>query len=335
MRLSAQFREAVRVKRLSPDQRVAERLGRALTEARACRDTQAANSSDSAKLGKIKLVVVSDKHMGAGTNSDAFRQCADNYCAALGYYLENEYQLLVLGDSEELWEETFARIETQYGHVMDLESEFALKGRLLKFFGNHDHVWRDMQTARKNLSSRFGEIRIRESFLLQVMDGKNTIGEVFFAHGHQGDLMSDYLTEFSKFWVRPFGWLQANLPIPWAKPPATPSMSEELRHAQDKALFSWSDSLPRSPGNSSDPEQPPVVLIAGHTHRPVFSVPRSRERLIEEAQASLDEARGQDGTDAGLARAELERVKSTQANVPTDAVVPLCQGSAKFPTSDH
>src|SRR5665809_119482 len=48
--------------------------------------------------GTQRIVVFSDHHKGTGDRADDFRRCEHAYSAALGYYLEQGYRLLVLGD---------------------------------------------------------------------------------------------------------------------------------------------------------------------------------------------------------------------------------------------
>ena len=62
------------------------------------------------KNGKIiefndssKIVLISDVHRGNGGYADSLRQNRNIYRAALGFYYENGYTLIELGDGDELW----------------------------------------------------------------------------------------------------------------------------------------------------------------------------------------------------------------------------------------
>lgn len=57
--------------------------------------------------GKDRLVIFSDHHRGARDGADDFQRCERSYNAALAYYYKLNYQLLELGDVEELWENSF------------------------------------------------------------------------------------------------------------------------------------------------------------------------------------------------------------------------------------
>jgi hypothetical protein len=53
---------------------------------------------------QARIVIFSDHHRGVRDGADDFMRCEKAYSAALGYYLELGYTLIVLGDAEELWE---------------------------------------------------------------------------------------------------------------------------------------------------------------------------------------------------------------------------------------
>ena len=63
--------------------------------------------------------------------------------AALGCYLEQGYRLFLLGDVEELWENSAAQqVIEHYGAVIALEARVHARDRLRRFYGNHDEEWR-------------------------------------------------------------------------------------------------------------------------------------------------------------------------------------------------
>ena len=62
---------------------------------------------------KDRFIIFSDQHKGAKNGADDFMLCEPNYLAALDYYLQNNFQLIVLGDCEELWENTLSRVVKQ------------------------------------------------------------------------------------------------------------------------------------------------------------------------------------------------------------------------------
>jgi hypothetical protein len=108
---------------------------------------------------------------------------------------------------------------------------------------------------------------------MQVRDGKEELGRLFLLHGHQGTLDSDRIAPLSRFLVRYF-WrpIQRIFKISVN----TPAKDFELRYEHDSAMYFWSQS------------QEKVVLIAGHTHRPVFKS-ESQEEIVRKALKEAEE----------------------------------------------
>src|SRR5882672_5984825 len=116
-----------------------------------------------------RIVVFSDHHRGIGDGADDFRHCERAYTAALGFYLESGYRLLLLGDTEELWETTHpAKIFRRYEDVLALEREFAQRGGLVRFWGNHDDRWAHPDAVRKELRPVIGAAPMYEALRLHV-----------------------------------------------------------------------------------------------------------------------------------------------------------------------
>ncbi len=114
------------------------------------------------------------------------------------------------------------------------------------------------------------------------------------AHGHQGTTFSDRHRWLAKFVVRNF-WrpIQRFLKVP----STTPAKDFKLRQEHDLALYAWAARQDRT------------VLVAGHTHRPVFGGLTHHAELERElAEAS--------GARAAELRAELEWIKAQEGEQP-------------------
>jgi hypothetical protein len=222
-----------------------------------------------------KMIIFSDHHKGNRDGADDFRICERAYNAALAYYYQLGYTLVVLGDVEELWEERPQTVLKAYAHTLTLEGKFHRAGRYLRFWGNHDDDWRHPDLVKAWLAPALGteSLKIYESMILHVRDGEQELGKFFLAHGHQGTLESDHIAPLSKLFVR-YIWrpIQRILNISIN----TPAEDFQLRHAHDSAMYAWSEA------------QDNVVLIAGHTHRPVFKSETHEVVLRKALQKSQD-----------------------------------------------
>jgi UDP-2,3-diacylglucosamine pyrophosphatase LpxH len=249
-----------------------------------------------------RLVILSDLHKGTRDGADDFFRCERAYNAALAYYLESGYDLYVLGDVEELWENDPEPVLAAYEETLALEAEFHRQGRYVRFWGNHDDQWRYEDQVEKHLRPAFPDLEVREALRLRLVRDADELGLIFLAHGHQGTSESERFAWISRLFVR-YVWrpIQRRLNIAIA----TPATDWDLREAHEQAMLAWAQSHASKP-----------VLITGHTHRPVFgeskpSAPRRRpeQEVAEELERARAEATPDAARIAGL-RAELELIRA-------------------------
>jgi UDP-2,3-diacylglucosamine pyrophosphatase LpxH len=235
-----------------------------------------------------RLAIFSDHHRGAGAwnGADDFKRCERAYRSALAHYLERGHRLALLGDVEELWENSVPKPLDAYPEVLELERAFYEDGRLWRFYGNHDLVWSSPKMVRRFLRERVGaELEVRESLKLDVYDGDRKRGRIYLAHGHQGTLDSDVFAPLARLPVH-YIWPRLQNSVHFAS--TSPAIDFALRERHDRAMFAW----------ACDVAPEPLVLIAGHTHKPVFRSRRpagefpSGKHLptVEEARRALEQA---------------------------------------------
>ena len=203
---------------------------------------------------KDKFVILSDQHKGARDGADMFAKAAGNYVAALDYYNAADYFYINLGDSEELWENTFQTVKRHNKGTFEKEKLFIARDNFVKVFGNHDLYWGNDPLAMVSLKQIYGKvIRIYEGIVLQTqVNGK--LLSIFMTHGHQGDRQSDG-NWFSKWFVSDvWGPLQGYLSIN----PNTPAFNNQLKTDHNRMMYEWSS------------KEKDLLLITGHTHQPVF-----------------------------------------------------------------
>jgi UDP-2,3-diacylglucosamine pyrophosphatase LpxH len=249
-----------------------------------------------------KLVVVSDVHKGKGNDADDFAGAAENYVAALYYYLLNGYSVIALGDIEELWENKMAEILATHEASVAVEAKFVAENRYYKVAGNHDLIWRTSPNfATYWLKKMYGvDIPIHEAVLATIVVNEQPL-HLFFTHGHQGDKTSDG-NKFSKWfvtniWCKVQNFLSIN--------PNAPSKDFLLRDKHNRMMYEWSE------------RQLNTILITGHTHKPVFA----SKTLLDELKRRKLEAE----KIGNIAEVELlsERInKELMSNITNEPYMP-------------
>jgi len=267
------------------------------------------------ELQEARIAVLSDQHKGSRDGADDFRGCERAYAAALAYYLEEDFRLFALGDVEELWECSANEVTRAYKDVLELEGQFHTDGRYERFFGNHDLQWSDPQEVSKHLHPFFPGLRVRQALKLEVVRGGDRLGLLFFAHGHQGTLDSDRWAWLSKPVVRHV-WRPLQRKLNMRSTP--PSRDFKLRARHDLAMYSWARSHPAKP-----------VLIAGHTHRPVFWFSQAKQKeSVADLERDLADKRAAraDAEELAKLRSQLEFAKAEEREKgpPPMAIDPPC-----------
>jgi hypothetical protein len=151
-----------------------------------------------------------------------------------------------------------------------------------------------------------GPLKVRETLIMHVLDGDQELGKFFLAHGHQGTVDSDKIAPLSKLIVRYF-WRPVQRLIKFSF--NTPAKDFQLRQAHDSAMYFWSEA------------QDKIVLIAGHTHRPVFKS-ETHEATIRKSLKKSENDLKQDAKNTDLQKevaelaAELEWILAQNNQAP-------------------
>ncbi|MDR1002829.1 MAG: metallophosphoesterase [Oscillospiraceae bacterium] len=211
-----------------------------------------------------KIVIMSDCHRGDASWADNFASNQNIYYQALSHYYRNGYIYIEMGDGDELWKnKSLSEIKEMHSDVFNLLSDFHRRDRLFMLFGNHD-----MAKKYGNFSSgyfcrenspgcdrHFDNMKIHEGLLLRH---KEDGGTIFLVHGHQGDLINDRFWKLGRFLVR---YIWRPLSFFGANDPTLPAKNYKKKESTERKLAAF----------ASEREQ---MMIAGHTHRPVFPKPK-------------------------------------------------------------
>jgi len=152
---------------------------------------------------EARFVIFSDLHKGASNRADDFRQNHPVYNAAVTSYYERGYSLIILGDAEELWQESPDRIFNAYRRTFELEGKFHKENRYNRAWGNHDIDWEEPDRFRNTIKNQFNtdhfaDLTTSEGTLFTVKHNGKEQGELFLTHGHQGTLKSDILIPIAR-----------------------------------------------------------------------------------------------------------------------------------------
>lgn len=223
--------------------------------------------------GVHKFIILSDQHKGRKNGADDFAVAEKTYLDALAFYNDEKYHLIILGDSEELWENTWLQVRLKNQLSFDAEKKFLRENRFTKIFGNHDLDWNIDPLAPGYLLEVYDQkFPVLEGIVLETKISDTTL-KFLCTHGHQGDKQSDG-NWFSKFFVsKVWGPWQSYLQIN----PNTPSENNDLKSLHNLLMYQWSA------------EQKDLILITGHTHQPVFESLTHYERLERKRQQALSQ----------------------------------------------
>jgi len=212
-----------------------------------------------------KYIIFSDQHKGAGDKADEFRKCRNTYVAALQHYLGANFTFILLGDAEELWEQGFKEVEREYSSVLSLEGSFP-PGRYYRIWGNHDDEWMSERSVNNKLAKYMPTAVIFEAIRFELVKDSDFVGRVFLVHGHQGTFDSDKLRWLGRIVLPIYRQIQRWTGIG----KQTPAQDACLRGAHDTNMYEWAE------------KQDKLILIAGHTHRPVWSSRTHLQKLEAE-----------------------------------------------------
>lgn len=213
-----------------------------------------------------RIVLMSDCHRGVGTWGDNFQANQNLFFAALQYYNRRNFTYIELGDGDELWEnrnlQEIVRIHSNQFWMM---GEFYRNNRFYMLYGNHDRK-KEKEKYFKNRchsyycepenceKSLFPDMKVYEAIRLQELCSG---AELLLVHGHQGDLWNDTLWKITRFLVR---YLWRPLELAACNDPTSAAKNYQKKERIEKKLSAWAE------GHGT-------LLVAGHTHRPVFSKP--------------------------------------------------------------
>jgi UDP-2,3-diacylglucosamine pyrophosphatase LpxH len=208
-----------------------------------------------------RYVIFSDHHKGDGSGADDFKKNAPLYDSALSFYQEQGYRLIVLGDNEELWENSYRRVHSQYQSLITREISMAPSGKnrkRIRIWGNHDK-----EVSLRSFARSIRKLRIQ---ILDTVDYRESLclgQDIFLVHGHQGRFFEDKAWKISR-WAVQLVWktIQNILHIGIDGPAENFRLREDL----ERKYYHWAKAHK-------------VLLVCGHTHQAIFGSLTHFDRL--------------------------------------------------------
>ncbi len=209
-----------------------------------------------------KIVIMSDCHRGNGKSYDNFLKNKNIFNYALNHYYNNNFVYIELGDGDDMWEvKNYKDIVKEHLETFKILKKFNDSNRLIMIYGNHDIYKRYPVILKETFYNYYDQETKKEANLLNnlkvyeslVLDYKGF--EVFMIHGHQVDFLNSRLWRLSRFLVR---YVWRILEYIGLKDPTDIAKNYPVTKRTDKKLRKWSVINNK-------------ILIAGHTHRPIFS----------------------------------------------------------------
>ena len=180
-----------------------------------------------------------------------------------------------------------------YENVLALERQFG--DRLRRFYGNHDMEWRSRRYIEKFLAGHVPGTAVDEAVRVVLTQSGRPVGDAVPRPRPPGHSTAATLlvVPFSRLVVR-FVWGTLQRHMSFAS--TSPASDDLLRGRHDRAMAAWADAHPER-----------LVMVAGHTHRPVFADSRPADLAAEaRARAAAYEQAKASGGDVATARGARE-----------------------------
>ena len=117
--------------------------------------------------------------------------------------------------------------------------------------------------VRRHLHPFFEGLSFRDGLVFEFEDKDGASGDLFLAHGHQGTIDSDQLAFLGRWFLPLYREFQNATGLGRT----TPAEDNCLRAEHDSQMYRWASKRKK------------LILIAGHTHRPVWSSRTHLEKL--------------------------------------------------------
>lgn len=242
--------------------------------------------------GEKKYILFSDLHLGNGGKADDFCMNEATMLIALAHYRKEGFELVLVGDIEELWQFALEEVRSRYFSTIYKAIRAFPDVLVHRIFGNHDGDWN------KVCIDPTKSHPVQPGIAAEGIRVKNADGNlpILICHGHQGDIESDRGAWSSRFFVRCYRFFEPLLRKLGKKNP--PAIRSQILKNHEKIFYDWAKANK-------------VLLICGHTHRAIFASKSFLEKCQDELALAKAAYRDVSRTNAlrGEYRREIQALK--------------------------
>ncbi len=234
---------------------------------KALKEIMARHDGIELKITGEKYAIFSDLHLGDKSNADNFKKNEQAFVKVLNHYKNENYKLILLGDTEELWQFDLPNIINAYKQTIYKKIREFGDGNVFRVFGNHDiDFGSPVDPLHPSPANRNGV-----SEFIKMKDDNGKI-KILLLHGHQGTVDSDKRSWLSRCLVRGI-WtpIERNFPIISDLFVSEAATNSPILKSYEKTLYDWA-------------KRNKIVLICGHSHRAVFASALYANKLQEEIE---------------------------------------------------
>jgi UDP-2,3-diacylglucosamine pyrophosphatase LpxH len=211
-----------------------------------------------------KIVMFSDLHRGMGV-TDEFRANKALFERILNHFYDTGYTLVLIGDIEEGWgfqRDNVPIILDDHRPEIEVEKKFFLDHRYIRVFGNHDDYYRGQHLFFDDTT----QVRVYPAVVLEQVLSNGKAFTILITHGCQGQGLADAGDDLAAQAVNiKYLWLLETSGTKYRSADAAIKAMEKAQANYEKHeqyMLDWAfGGLAKKCS----------ILIAGHTHRPVFN----------------------------------------------------------------
>jgi UDP-2,3-diacylglucosamine pyrophosphatase LpxH len=212
-----------------------------------------------------KIIMFSDLHRGMG-EKDVFKNNKDLFRQILSYYYDKGFTLVLIGDLEEGWgfqRDNIPLILDVHAAEFDIEKKFQVENRYYRVYGNHDDFFRGQLI-------NFGEQFLKRVYPAIIFSDKVNNFNIFITHGCQGQGLHDAGDKLASWGVYvKYNWWLEIFPKKLKSEKELVEKMEAIEkdlERHEKMVYQWTLNQKNEAGKKKY-----NILVAGHTHIPVFN----------------------------------------------------------------